>query len=35
VQKQLVPVTGLAEIGDARLVLVGPRGATVVESAAR
>jgi photosystem II stability/assembly factor-like uncharacterized protein len=35
IQKQLVPVTGLAEIGDARLVLVGPRGATVVESTAR
>jgi photosystem II stability/assembly factor-like uncharacterized protein len=31
--KQSVPVTGLVEIGEARLVLVGPRGATVAEIA--
>jgi photosystem II stability/assembly factor-like uncharacterized protein len=35
VQKQTLPVTGLADIGDGKLVLVGPRGATVVESNAR
>jgi len=33
--KQSVPVTGLVEIGDARLVLVGSRGAAVAEIAAR
>jgi len=33
--KQSVPVTGLVEIGEARLVLVGPRGATVAEIASR
>ncbi len=35
VLEQPVPVTGLAEIGDGRLALVGPRGATVVKSATR
>jgi photosystem II stability/assembly factor-like uncharacterized protein len=33
--KQSVPVAGLVDIGQARLVLVGPRGATVAEVAAR
>ena len=33
--KQSVPVTSLVEIGEARLVLVGPRGATVAEIASR
>jgi photosystem II stability/assembly factor-like uncharacterized protein len=33
--KQSVPVTGLVDIGEARLVLVGPRGATVAEIASR
>ena len=34
VLKQTIPVTGLAGIDDARLVLVGPRGVTVADSAA-
>lgn len=33
--RQAVPVTGVVDIGDGKLVVVGPRGATVVESAAR
>lgn len=33
--KQSVPVTGLLEVSEARLVLVGPRGATVAEVASR
>jgi photosystem II stability/assembly factor-like uncharacterized protein len=35
VLKQSMPVTGIAEIGDARLVLVGPRGVAVADSTAR
>ena len=35
VLKQAMPVTGLAEIGDARLVLVGPRGVAVADTTAR
>jgi photosystem II stability/assembly factor-like uncharacterized protein len=34
VLKQSMPITGLAELDDARLVLVGPRGVTVADSAA-